>query len=229
MDKILNGLTEKLSRKPLRVPERAARLDGIPKAVIKRLSLYSRVLSDLAMNNVEKVSSRELAENLALNSAQVRKDLAYFGQFGVPGVGYYVSDLRQNIKRILRTDREIRMALIGAGNLGTALMSYGGFMRQGFKIVVAFDADAGKLGKKRNSVAIFDIDELETKLREWETDIAILAVPAEAGQELAERVINAGVTAILNFVPRRLIVPDYVKVHYVDLAIEIESLSYYLE
>lgn len=215
-------------REPLRSPDHAESIARIPKAVIKRLSLYSRILQDLAMSNVEKVSSRELAEQLGLNSAQVRKDLAYFGQFGVPGLGYYVSDLRQNLKRILRTDREVRVALVGVGNLGLALMSYGGFSKQGFKIVVAFDTDRRKVGTVRNSIQVYSVDELEKQLKHLGIDIAIMAVSQDAGQEIADRLVKAGVTAILNFVPRRLIVPSNVKVHYVDLAIEIESLSYYL-
>jgi redox-sensing transcriptional repressor len=217
-----------VERAPLRGPDTLEQIDRIPAAVVKRLSLYSRVLTDLEMSNVEKVSSQELAEYLGLNSAQVRKDLAYFGQFGVPGLGYYVSDLRVNLKRILRTDREVRVALVGAGNLGTALVSYGGFARQGFKILMAFDADRRKVGSMRANIEVYHIDELEQHLAETPVDIAVLAVPSEACQPLAERLVKAGVTGILNFVPRRLNVPSQVKVHYVDLAIEMESLSYYL-
>lgn len=212
-----------------RPDETPDRIDRIPKAVVKRLSLYSRVLTDLEMNNVEKISSQELAYHLGLNSAQVRKDLAYFGQFGVPGFGYYVSDLRANLKRILRTDRELRVALVGVGNLGSALMSYGGFQRQGYKITLAFDSDPRKAGQVREGVRIYSTNELERRLREAGVDIAILAVPPEAAQELTDRLVKAGVTGLLNFVPRRLIVPENVKVHYVDLAIELESLSYYLK
>ncbi|KPL06494.1 hypothetical protein AMJ85_10360, partial [candidate division BRC1 bacterium SM23_51] len=118
----------------------------IPKAVIKRLSLYSRVLQNLEMKNVSKVSSRELSEQLGVNPAQVRKDLAYFGQFGIPGVGYYVSDLRSQIKRILQTDREVSVAIVGVGSLGRALLSYGGFGREGFQVLGAFDVDPAKVG-----------------------------------------------------------------------------------
>lgn len=213
---------------PLRSPDTLERMDRIPAAVVKRLSLYSRVLTDLEMSNVEKVSSQELAEYLGLNSAQVRKDLAYFGQFGVPGLGYYVSDLRSNLKRILRTDREVRVALVGVGNLGTALVSYGGFARQGFKILVAFDADRRKVGSMRGKLEIYHIDELEARLAETPVDIAVLAVPSEACQSIADRLVKTGITGILNFVPKRLSLPPPVKVHYVDLAIEMESLSYYL-
>jgi len=215
-------------RQPLRKPENQERISRIPRAVVKRLSLYSRVLTDLEMDNVEKVSSQELAEYLGFNSAQVRKDLAYFGQFGVPGLGYYVKDLRTNLKRILRTDREVRVVLVGAGNLGSALLSYGGFGRQGFKIVMAFDADRRKAGSMRAGVEVHHIDDLESRLAEAQADIAVLAVPAEACQAIAERLVELGISGILNFVPRRLSVPETVKVHYVDLAIEMESLSYYL-
>lgn len=200
----------------------------IPKAVIKRLSLYSRVLQAMEMRSVEKISSMELGEKLGLNPAQVRKDLAYFGQFGVRGVGYYVAELRKSIKRILGTDREVRVGLIGVGNLGLALLSYGGFARQGFKIVAAFDNDKRKVGSVKNNIEIFNVREIEEKIKVRAIDIAILAVPAEAAQEIADRVVKAGINAILNFVPTRLVVPDDVKVHYVDLAIEIESLTYYL-
>lgn len=200
----------------------------IPKAVIKRLSLYSRILQNLEILDREKVSSRELAQHLGLNSAQVRKDLAYFGQFGVPGLGYYVSDLRKRIKRILGTDRGVRLALVGVGNLGTALLSYGGFARQGFHIVAAFDSDKRKVGSTKGGVPIHDIADLERVAREQRIDIAVLTVPADHAQAVATKLIDCGITALLNFVPVHLKVPDSVRVHYVDLSIEIESLSYYL-
>ncbi|NUP91088.1 MAG: redox-sensing transcriptional repressor Rex [Candidatus Sumerlaeia bacterium] len=209
-------------------PSLAASDKKIPKAVIKRLSLYSRVLQNLEILDRDKVSSRELATRLGLNSAQVRKDLAYFGQFGVPGLGYYVSDLRQNIKRILGTDRGVRIGLVGVGNLGTALMSYGGFSRQGFHIVAAFDSDKRKVGAVKGGVTIHDVADLSRVCRTERVDIAILAVPADHAQPVCDLLVEAGVVAILNFVPIHLHVPDSVKVHYVDLSIEIESLSYYL-
>jgi redox-sensing transcriptional repressor len=217
-----------VKQEPLRGPDNLEQINRIPPAVVKRLSLYSRVLTDLEMSNIEKVSSQELAEYLGLNSAQVRKDLAYFGQFGVPGFGYYVSDLRSNLKRILRTDREVRVALVGVGNLGTALVAYGGFARQGFKILMAFDADRRKVGSMRGNIEVHHIDDLESRLAETPIDIAVLAVPAEACQGIADRLVQAGVTGLLNFVPKRLALPSHIKVHYVDLAIEMESLSYYL-
>jgi len=201
----------------------------IPKAVIKRLSLYSRVLQNLAMKNVTKVSSKELSEQLGQNPAQVRKDLAYFGQFGIPGVGYYVADLRAQIKKILRTDREVRVAVVGVGNLGQALVSYTGFSREGFRIVGAFDADPEKVGLTLRDAPVYHIDELEERIRQLGVEIIVLALPREAAQIVADRVVQSGITAILNFVPTRIVVPSGVKVHYVDLTIEMESLAYYLK
>lgn len=201
----------------------------IPKAVIKRLSLYARALKMMSVNHVERVSSRELGESLAINPAQVRKDLAYFGQFGTPGYGYTVEDLRARIKTILGTDRLVRIALVGVGNLGQALLSYAAFKQEGFRFVAAFDADRRKVGTERAGVPVFSSEELEPRLRELAADIVVLAVPVPAAQPLTDQIVHAGIHAILNFVPVRLIVPPAVKVHYVDLTIEIESLSYYLK
>ncbi len=201
----------------------------IPKAVIKRLSLYARVLQTLEFQGVDKISSAELARQLGLNSAQVRKDLACFGQFGVPGFGYHVSELRKEVRRILGTDREIRVILIGVGNLGTALMSYRGFIKQGFTMLWGFDNDP-KLAesRSRSTVPIYHISELEDRINGQRIDIAVLAVPTEAAQDLAARVVRCGVSAILNFVPTRLEVPPHVQVRYVDLSLELESLAYYV-
>jgi redox-sensing transcriptional repressor len=202
----------------------------IPKAVIKRLSLYSRTLQKMSISGIDKVSSKELGDALGLNSAQVRKDLAYFGQFGVPGCGYYVEDLRTKIKSILGTDRTVRMALVGVGNLGQALLSYTtAFLRDGFKVVAAFDADKRKVGGERMGVPIFHVGEMEQRIRELAVDIIILSVPAGVAQQVVGKAVSAGVTAILNFVPERLIAPPGVKIQYVDLSIEMESLSYYLK
>lgn len=201
----------------------------IPKAVIKRLSLYARALKISSVNRLEKVSSQELGEQLGINPAQVRKDLAYFGQFGTPGFGYYVEELRKKIKEILGTDHTVRIALVGVGNLGTALMSYATFRQEGFQIVAAFDSDRRKVGAERDGVRVYHSDELPAKLKQLGIDIVILAVPVEAAQPLTDVIVATGIQAILNFVPVRLVVPPRVKVHYVDLTIEIESLSYYLK
>jgi redox-sensing transcriptional repressor len=202
----------------------------IPKAVIKRLSLYARVLQALEFEHIEKVSSAELARRLGLNSAQVRKDLAYFGPFGVPGFGYYVSDLRRQIRHILGKDRKVRVVLVGVGNLGSALLSYKGFLKDGFSMLWGFDIDPeAARARSRTTVPIFPINDLEARLSDRQIDIAVLAVPAETAQEIANRLVNLGVHAILNFVPIHLAVPPHVQVRYVDLSLELESLSYYIQ
>jgi redox-sensing transcriptional repressor len=144
-------------------------------------------------------------------------------------VGYYVADLRAQIKRILRTDREVRVAVVGVGNLGQALMSYTGFVREGFQIVGAFDADPEKVGMTVRGAHVYHIDELEERIRQLGVEIILLALPREVAQPVADRAVQCGITAILNFVPTRLVVPSHVKVHYVDLTIELESLAYYLK
>lgn len=203
---------------------------SIPDAVIKRLSLYARILQVIELDQTEKVSSAELALRLGLNSAQVRKDLALFGQFGVPGFGYHVSDLRRELRRILGTDRQVRVILIGVGNLGSALLSYGGFLKQGFTMLWGFDSHPDEAAvRSRSSVPIYHVDELEARLAASQVDIAVLAVPAPAAQQIADRLVALGVRAILNFVPARLQVPEHVQVRYVDLSLELESLSYYVQ
>lgn len=202
----------------------------IPNAVIKRLSLYARVLQGLEYEHIEKVSSAELARRLGLNSAQVRKDLAFFGQFGVPGFGYYVSDLRKEVRKILGKDRDIRVILVGVGNLGSALLSYKGFLKQGFTMLWGFDSDPeAARARSRASTPIFHTDDLPRQLAENPVDIAVLAVPSEFAQETANLLVRCGVNAILNFVPVHLEVPAKVHVRYVDLSLELESLGYYLQ
>lgn len=200
----------------------------IPKAVIKRLSLYARALKLMSVNRIEKISSQELGKTLGINPAQVRKDLAYFGQFGIPGVGYRIDELRKQIKTILGTDRIVRIALVGVGNLGQALLSYANFRQEGFQFVAGFDSDNRKVGAEPSGVTVYHTEDLKSRLRELAVDIVVLAVPVAAAQPLADKVVEAGIKAILNFVPTRLVAPADVKVHYVDLTIEIESLSYYL-
>ncbi len=201
----------------------------IPQGVIKRLSLYSRILQQLDREKVEKVSSTELGRLLELNSSQVRKDLAHFGQFGVPGFGYPVKELRHNIKVILGTDKEVGVALVGVGHLGTALLSYGGFTLQGFRILCAFDVQITQETIGTEHVRVYHMNELETRIRQLGLNFAILTVPSHAAQDVTDRLVEAGITAIMNFVPTRLRVPEQVKVHYVDLALEMETLSFFLQ
>ena len=205
------------------------KLKSVPKSVIKRLALYARCLHRIELNGVTRVSSQALADRLGLNPAQVRKDLAYFGQFGVPGFGYRPGELREQLRKILGTDHEIRVAIVGVGNLGKALLSYVGFQAQGFRFVAALDIDQRKIGHSVNNIKVKNVRNLEKVVRARHVDIAVLAVPANEAQEVTDRLVSCGITAILNFVPLRLVVPSTVKVHYVDFAMELESLTFYLK
>ncbi len=210
------------------MPRKKNTIKSVPKAVVKRLALYSRALHRLELTGTTRISSQKLAERLGLNPAKVRKDLAHFGQFGVPGFGYIVGDLRWEIRKILGTDQPVRVAIVGVGNLGKALISYVGFRTQGFKFVATFDTDQRKIGHTVSGIKIKDAQELEKTICMKQVDIVILAVPAHVAQEVTDKLVKCGITAILNFVPMRLTVPPNVKVHYVDLAMELESLGYYI-
>ena len=174
------------------------------------------------------MSSQELAERFNLNSAQVRKDLAYFGKFGVRGIGYYVAGLKAELQKILGLDREWSVALVGFGNLGSALFHYKGFARQGFRIAAIFDDDPGKAGREVGGVPIFGSQELGREVRARGIQIAIVAVPPEAAQAVTDQLVEAGIKAILNFAPSRLRAPRDARLKHVDLSIELETLSFYL-
>ena len=199
----------------------------IPEKTVTRLSIYLRCMEDLAAEGVVSVSSRELAERFGLNSAQVRKDLAYFGQFGVRGLGYYITELTHNLERILGLKQDWQVALVGVGNLGSALLAYKGFQARGFKLSVAFDTDPAKAGQVVGGIPIQLMSSLVPTLRKLKVKIALLTVPAPAAQSVADRLVEAGVTAILNFAPTQLTVPDGVKVQYVDLSVLLKTLSYH--
>jgi len=204
------------------------RLPKIPEMTVRRLSVYTRCLLQLEEDGVKTVSSQELAERFNLNSAQVRKDLAYFGEFGVRGIGYYVSGLKAELQRILGLDREWPVALVGFGNLGSALFHYRGFGRQGFRITVIFDDDPGKTDREANGVPIFATRDLAREVKARGVQIAIVAVPAEAAQSVADQLVAAGIKAVLNFAPARIRLPRDVRLKDVDLSIELETLSFYL-
>jgi redox-sensing transcriptional repressor len=210
------------------MPRSSYRLPRIPEMTIRRLSVYTRCLLQLEEDGVTTISSQELAERFNLNSAQVRKDLAYFGEFGVRGIGYHVSGLKAELQRILGLDREWPVALIGLGNLGAALFHYKGFSRQGFRIAVVFDDDPAKVGRDIDGVPIFATSDLAREARARAIQIAVLAVPAEAAQGVTDLVVAAGIKAVLNFAPARLRVPREARLKNVDLSIELETLSFYL-
>lgn len=194
-----------------------------------RLSVYLRCLNTLDAAGVKTVSSRTLAEQFHLNAAQIRKDLAYFGEFGVRGVGYYVRELKRHLRVILGLDRTVRVAILGAGNLGLALADYPGFRQEGFEIAALFDAERTKVGRKsRGGVRILDMVEFRKVVKRESIDIVVLAVPASAAQEVTNTAVAAGIRAILNFSPGTLKVPPGVKLKNVDLTVSLESLSFFL-
>src|SRR5947208_2685252 len=206
----------------------AYRPPKIPEMTIRRLSIYTRCLLQLEEDGVRTISSQELAERFNLNSAQVRKDLAYFGEFGVRGIGYYVSGLKAELQRILGLDREWPVALVGLGNLGSALFHYKGFSRQGFRIAVVFDDDPAKIGREIGGVPIVSTRDLAREVKTRAIQIAVLAVPADAAQAVTDDLVAAGIKAVLNFAPARLRVPRDARLKNVDLSIELETLSFYL-
>ena len=203
------------------------RLAKIPEKTVTRLSIYLRCLEELQTDGVEAISSKKLAERFGLNSAQVRKDLAYFGQFGVRGLGYYIRDLKHNLERILGLKRDWEVALVGVGNLGSALAAYPRFPEQGFRITLAFERDPQRIGSRVGSLPVQDVLKMVPALRRRKIRIAIVATPAAAAQEVADLLVEGGVTSILNFAPAQLTVPEAVKVQNVDLSVLLKTLSYH--
>jgi redox-sensing transcriptional repressor len=199
---------------------------SVPKAVVSRLSLYLRELQHLIRDGRETTNSSQLGQLLGFSDAQVRKDLAYFGHFGHPGIGYRCDELITAIRRILGTDRDWPVAIIGTGNLGTALLGYKGFNHQGFRIVAAFDVDAGKVGGTIMGVPIYHFDQLSAVASEQKIKLGMIAVPAVAAQGVADRLVMAGIDGIVNFAPVTLVLPPHVSQVGVDLAIELEQLSF---
>jgi redox-sensing transcriptional repressor len=199
----------------------------IPEKTVTRLSIYLRCLEELEADGVDSVSSKQLAQRFGLNSAQVRKDLAYFGQFGVRGLGYYIAELKHNLERILGLKQDWEVALVGAGNLGSALIAYKGFQARGFRISMAFDTDSAKVGLQIDGVVVMDVAKMASALRKKKVKIAVVAVPAGVAQSVADLLVDAGVTAILNFAPTQLAVPEGIKVQNVDLSVLLKTLSYH--
>ncbi len=198
----------------------------VPAAVVNRLSMYLRELQHLVSDGQETTSSSELGSRLGITDAQVRKDLAYFGQFGHPGVGYRVGELIKAIRKILGTDRQWQVALVGVGNLGRALLGYRGFSRQGFSIVAAFDADPAKIGTQLKGVQIFAIDHLNEVVADKEIQLGLIAVQAASAQKVADLLVAAGVEGIVNFAPVTLSVPPGICKVGVDLAWELEQVTF---
>jgi len=202
--------------------------NAIPKKVIYRLSTYHRCLQRLADNGIETVSSGTLAKAAGVNSSQLRKDITYLGQWGTRGLGYPVETLTSALRDALRQEKLQPVILVGAGNLGSALLRYQGFQKEGFEVVAAFDADPATARKRGVDVPLFLEEEMEAFLLENPVRLAILCVPAEFAQGVANRLVRAGIQGILNFSPAVLEVPKEIVVNSVDLASELENLSYFI-
>ncbi|MBU5674440.1 redox-sensing transcriptional repressor Rex [Paenibacillus brevis] len=203
--------------------------EKISDAVVRRLPVYLRFLNELSRREVSTVSSQELGQKLDLNPAQIRKDLAYFGDFGRKGIGYDVAYLIEKIQQILNLDQQINVALIGAGNLGQALSNYNAYVKDNMKIVAVFDASPGKIGGKINNIEIQPIEMLDETVRNNNIRIGIITVPAAEAQRVADKLVAAGIGAILNFAPTILKVPAEVRVHAADFTTDLMSLAYYLD
>lgn len=201
----------------------------ISEAVVRRLPVYLQVLADLNKRDIQTVSSQELGSKLDLNPAQIRKDLAYFGEFGRKGIGYDVSYLIEKIRQILKLDQPLNVGLVGAGNLGRALCNYNTYSKDNMKIMAVFDAHSTIVGTKINSLTVLPMDSLVEKVKELNIRIGIITVPASEAQNVADRFVAAGVEGILNFAPVILRVPETVRIHYADFTRDLLSLAYYLE
>ncbi|MGH7631120.1 MAG: redox-sensing transcriptional repressor Rex [Gemmatimonadales bacterium] len=197
-------------------------------STVRRLSLYLRYLEEFEDQGIGTISSEALAARGGTTSAQVRKDLSFFGSFGKRGLGYAVPELVGRLREILGLERRYRVAMIGAGKIGSALVQYRGFRQRGFDIVAIYDVDPAKVGRQWNGLTVQHIDTLDAELARRPVDMAVLVTPAEAAQAVTERLVRLGVRAILNFAPVQLTVPDDVEVKTVNLALELETLSYAL-
>src|SRR5215204_433262 len=204
--------------------------EKISELTTSRLSVYLRCLNALQAAGIKTISSQALAEQFNLNSAQIRKDLGYFGEFGVRGVGYYVNNLREHITKILGLDSPHRVGIVGAGRLGTALANYNGFGKSNFTVVALFDNDRQKIGRRigDGNTLVHDVDEISNVIRDDAIDVIVIAVPAKAAQIVLNQVTSAGIKAVLNFAPASLNSRRGVKVKTVDLTTSLESLSYFL-
>ncbi len=204
------------------------KVEKISELTTNRLSVYLRCLNELSAEGIKTISSDGLATRFHLNSAQIRKDLAYFGEFGVRGVGYYIETLRQDLTKILGLDKEHRICIIGSGRLGTALADYYEYTQANFSVVALFDTDKEKIGKTIGQVRIEDIQKFAEVVEKEGIEVAVMAVPANHAQNVLDLVMKAGIKAVMNFAPIPLKVEHDVKLKSVDLTISLESLSYFL-
>jgi redox-sensing transcriptional repressor len=201
----------------------------IPDIVIGRLPLYLRTLSRLTLEGVKITSSHELGRRLGISSAQIRKDLSHFGEFGKQGTGYQIEYLTDQLRRILKVDKEWKVALVGVGDLGRALAHYNGFRDRGFRITMLFDNDPAKVGTMLDGFQIYDSSQMKDLIRQHGITLAMIAVPAEAAQKVSDALVSAGVRGLLNYAPINLAVPEGVKVQYIDPVVHLQRITYYVE
>lgn len=201
---------------------------GIPDIVVGRLPIYLRALNFLAAEGREITSSQELGDRLGISSAQIRKDLSHFGEFGKQGTGYEIQFLRDQLMRILQVDRLWDVVLVGAGDLGHALTHYGGFEGRGFRIVAVFDNNPAKIGEKLGALTIQDVGQLADVVRERGIHMAIIATPASAAQPVVEALVGSGIRAILNYAPITVAVPSGIRVQYIDPVSHLQRMTFYL-
>lgn len=201
----------------------------ISQAVVRRLPIYLRYLNELHMKNINTISSRDLGNKLDLNPAQIRKDLAYFGEFGKKGIGYDVTYLIEKIRQILKLNQMINVAIVGAGNLGHALSNYNAYLKDNMKITAIFDNFPTKVGEQINDMRVQSMTELKETVQKYNIRVGIITVPAHEAQNVANQFVEAGVEAILNFAPVVIRVSPEIRVHHADFTTELQSLAYYLD
>lgn len=200
----------------------------IPDIVVGRLPIYLRALQRMLAENRHVTSSQELGERLGISAAQIRKDLSQFGEFGKQGTGYSIDYLAEQIRLILHIDRVWDIVVVGAGDIGSAVARYQGFANRSMRVAMIFDNDPGKIGSKIGSFTVQDINDLETAVREAGIKVAMIATPSKNAQEVADLLIAGGVKAILNYAPISLSVPEDVRLQYIDPAIHLQRMTYYL-
>lgn len=205
-----------------------ASVEKIPDIVVERLPLYLRALGQLLAQGKTITSSHELGQRLGISSAQIRKDLSQFGDFGKQGTGYQIAHLQTHLKQILKVDREWAMIVVGAGDLGKALTHYRGFVQRGFRVIAAFDSDPARLGQA-GDIEVLSTEHMTEFIKRNKVKIAMLAVPSEVAQDVADKLVDAGVRAILNYAPITLTVPPNVKVEYIDPVMHLQHMTYYLD
>jgi redox-sensing transcriptional repressor len=202
--------------------------ENVPDIIVSRLPIYLRALQHMADNGTTTTSSQELGDNVGISAAQIRKDLSQFGEFGKQGTGYHIPFLIERLCQILKVDRSWDVAVIGMGELGRAIARYQGFANRGFHVQMCFDSESSKIGQKVGDITIRDVKNIVKDIREAGIQVAMLCVPAASAQEVTDQLIEAGVRGILNYAPVSLVVPEGVKVQYIDPAIGLQRITYYL-